>query len=65
MNLYRPEQRLADALEMARCAQVNFDNLVHQNPILKRHPYYLIARQQLDAAVAALEDKPGPGPMAA
>lgn len=47
-----------DPLELLRCSQVNFDNLVTVNPAVANHPMYKIARMQLDEAVTALEAAP-------
>lgn len=44
-----------DALEMLRCSQINFDNFVKAYPSAALHPYYQIARMQLDEAVTAME----------
>ncbi len=49
------EPLVSRALEAARCAQINFDNLVAFNRHLDIHPMYVIARTQLDDAVKLLE----------
>lgn len=41
--------------EQARCAKINFENLEKAMPFIKQHPYYVIAKGQLDEA---LGDKP-------
>lgn len=41
--------------ELARCALVNLDNLADALPFLKQHIYFVITRQQLQAAIAAFE----------
>lgn len=45
---------LDEALELLRCSQINFDNLITQNPGINRHPIYRVARKQLDDGVQAL-----------
>lgn len=37
--------------EMVRCSQLNFDNLEKAFPIILKHPYYLVAKAQLDEAL--------------
>lgn len=37
--------------ELALCAQINFENLEKAVPALRKHPYYLIAKAQLDEAL--------------
>ena len=44
----------ARALESARCAKVNFDNIVKLNPQLATHPYFRIAYHQLKEALEHL-----------
>ena len=44
----------ARALESARCAKVNFDNIVKLNPQLATHPYFRIAYHQLKEAIEHL-----------
>lgn len=48
--------KIAEALEQAQCAQINFDNLTSMNPAIQAHPMYKIARVQLDNAVQILDD---------
>lgn len=38
-------------IELAECAKINFENLVKAVPILKEHPFYRIAKAQLDEAL--------------
>ena len=47
-----------EILELLRCSQINFDNLVKMNPLIKDHPMYQIARLQLDEVVEQLEAEP-------
>lgn len=42
-------------IELAESAKINFENLVRTNPSLVRHPFWLIAMEQLVAVVARLE----------
>lgn len=37
--------------ELAICAQINFENLELAVPGLKQHPFYIIAKGQLDEAL--------------
>lgn len=37
--------------ELLECAKINFENLADAMPILYKHPYYLIAKAQLDEAL--------------
>lgn len=44
-----------DALEVARCAKINFENLARGNPAIKAHPFYQIAMEQLGQLIELLE----------
>lgn len=46
-------------IELAECAKINFENLERAVPELKTHPFYIIAKGQLDEALGyeTLEDK--------
>jgi hypothetical protein len=44
-----------EALEQVRCAQINFDNLAAQMPVIKRSPFYAIVKMQLESAEAVLK----------
>ena len=56
--------------ELAMCAKINFDNFEKAFSIAKHHPYYMIAKAQLDEALggrptgeaieAALSPAPNP-----
>lgn len=48
--------------EMAQCARINFENLERAFPTIKRHPYYQIAKAQLDDAlgIRTIEESLGP-----
>lgn len=48
--------------ELAMCAQVNFENLERALPIIAKHPYYRIAKAQLDEALGGktMEESLGP-----
>lgn len=37
--------------DLAMCAQINFENFERAYPAIKNHPYYLIAKAQLDEAL--------------
>ena len=45
-------------VELALCAQVNFENFERACPQVKTHPYWMIAKGQLDEALGGpkLED---------
>lgn len=40
--------------ELAICAQVNFENFEKAVPQIKSHPFYLIAKAQLDEALSGV-----------
>jgi hypothetical protein len=46
---------MSEALELLRCAQINFDNLIQMLPGIATMPFYKIARMQLDQGIAQLE----------
>lgn len=37
--------------ELALCAQINFENFEKAFPVVKGHPYYILAKAQLDEAL--------------
>lgn len=37
--------------QLAMCAKINFENAEKAMPFLKKHPYYAIAKAQLDEAL--------------
>lgn len=43
-----------EILELLMSAQINFENLVAQNPAIATHPMYAIAKMQLDEAIEKL-----------
>ena len=48
------------ALEMARCAEVNIDNLIKVNPFIANHPFTQMVRIQIHECIKHLEeDEPG------
>lgn len=51
-----PDQFTEDTYELALCAQINFGNLLRQNPALARHPMWQIAMLQFDAVVRRLAE---------
>ena len=38
-------------IELAECAKINFENLEKAFPLVKQHPFYLIAKAQLDESL--------------
>jgi hypothetical protein len=42
---------------LAQCAQINFQNVENLAPVLKTHPIWLIAMEQLNALVHRLESE--------
>jgi hypothetical protein len=46
--------------ELAECARINFENFEIAFPMAKQHPYYVIAKAQLDEALGGvkMEDNP-------
>ncbi len=42
-------------LEVAENAKINFDNTVRLNPVLGKHPMFIIAMEQLKEAIKMLE----------
>lgn len=57
MNTPTKEQ-VDSALEIARCAEVNLNNLAHGNPAIQAHPFFNITKTQIQHVVARLEGKP-------
>ena len=41
--------------ELAGCAQINFEDVTRMAPAVAAHPFYQIAKSQLDAVVKRLE----------
>jgi len=37
--------------ELARCAQINFENFEKDVPMAAKHPFYMIAKRQLNEAI--------------
>ena len=37
--------------ELAECAKINFENLERDMPRIKNHPFYMMAKAQLDEAL--------------
>lgn len=46
---------MSDPLEMARCAEINLDNLFSTAPFLKSHPIGMLLKMQISECVAGLE----------
>lgn len=53
------EQKIEQALEMARCADSNLDNLEQWQPAVKCNPVFSIVRAQLRSAIDLLEGGDG------
>lgn len=49
------EPRIEEALEMARCAEINLDNLQGMVPLLAGHPFFKIVLMQVRTTIAHLE----------
>ena len=45
------------ALEMARCAEVNLDNLTKVSHFIENHPYTVIIKIQLLECIKCLEEE--------
>ncbi len=54
-----PEQRTEQALEMARCADINMDNLAKWQPAVTQNPMFVLVRAQLRSAIDLLEGGDG------
>ena len=48
-------------LEVLMNAQINLQTFQQMNPAVARHPIFMIAKQQLDNGIQALEDRQSPG----
>jgi len=46
---------IIEAVEILRCAEINFNNLVKMNPALAHHPFYKIAMEQLKAGIEKID----------
>lgn len=46
---------MSDPLEMARCAEINLENLFSAAPFLKSHPIGVLLKMQISECVAGLE----------
>lgn len=44
-------------LEIAENAKINFDNVKRLNPVLGKHPMFIIAMEQLEEAIKMLEER--------
>lgn len=53
------EQKVEQALEMARCADSNLDNLEKWQPAVKCNPMFAIVRGQIRSAIDLLEGGDG------
>lgn len=45
-----------DTNELARCAQINFQNVERMVPTIKAHPIWRIAMEQFNAVVQRMEN---------
>lgn len=52
-------QKLEHALEMARCADINMDNLAKWQPAVTQNPMFALVRAQLRGAIDLLEGSDG------
>jgi hypothetical protein len=52
-------QKLEQALEMARCADINMDNLAKWQPAVTQNPLFVLVRAQLRGAIDLLEGGDG------
>ena len=46
---------MSDALELARCVEINIENMVTIMPVLKMHPLLSVVQLQIKECIAALE----------
>lgn len=53
------EQRFDQAIEMARCADINMDNLAKRQPAVTQNPMFVLVRAQLRGAIDLLEGGDG------
>jgi hypothetical protein len=53
------EQKTEQALEMARCADCNMDNLLQWQPGVAKNPMFILVRAQLRSAIDLLEGGDG------
>ena len=53
------EQKIEQALEMARCAEFNMRNLIKLQPSIAMNPTFILVRAQLRIAIDLLEGGDG------
>ena len=53
------EQRLEQSLEMARCANINMDNLAKWMPAVTQNPMFVVVLAQLRSVIDLLEGGEG------
>jgi len=53
------EQKIEQAIEMARCADCNIDNLARIQPGVIKNPMFLLVKAQLRSAIDILEGGEG------
>lgn len=53
------EQKQEQALEMARCADINMGNLAKWQPAVTQNPMFVLVRAQLRAAIDLMEGGDG------
>ena len=60
-DMANPQKRekvdISKALEMARCAEINIENVEKMMPILKAHPLLPIVKLQIKEVIKNLEEK--------
>ena len=57
------EQKLEQALEMARCADINMGNLEKWQPAVKQNPMFVLTQAQIRAAIDLMQGGAGELPL--
>ena len=52
-------QKVEEALDLARCADLNMDNLAKWQPAVNNNPMFVLVRAQLRGAIDLLEGGDG------
>lgn len=52
--------KIFEALEMARCAEINVDNIVRIFPVLINHPMIEIVKMQIRQVISFLDEDTEP-----
>ena len=50
-----------DALEAARNAEINLNNMVKMMPVLSQHPLLPLVKEQIQTCIKELEEEPADG----